>query len=56
MLPNFNVRRSIESGYSDMGGPREEVCQTDRQTMAEILIEEQLHATEPTRWWFRSAA
>ena len=50
VLPNAIIRRLIQARGADVGGLGKEIVEPPGQAMAEVLIEEQLHAAEPIKW------
>ncbi len=44
------IRCLIQTRGADVGRLGKEIVEPPGQAMAEVLIEEQLHAAEPIRW------
>lgn len=49
VIPDRQIIRFVKTDRADMDGVREKVLQQTDQTVAQVLVEEQLHAVAATR-------
>lgn len=56
VFPDLIIGGLVEPGRANVCGIRKQIREPGGQPVTEVLVKQELHAAEPTRWWSRSAA